>query len=123
MAINFKAVETKEEYLNLVEKFSFLVDSELKLTEGYIESHNNDSIISSLPKLISLANTIGYLRGQDNAFIDVRPQGMGIQDDLYQNEDNFEARLNKIIDYIVANDKEGYTNRLNQYFIKARKVD
>ena len=121
--MNFTDIKTAEEYKNLVSKYYYLVDSELKKIEKVIEEHSGQLEIESLPKLISLVNVIGYLRGQDNAFIDVRPAGVSeYQRELYDNEDAFEKRLRAIIDVISSNKEylQRYKDVLERYFVKAR---
>ena len=79
-------------------------------------------MVGGLPKLVSLVNTIGYLRGQDNAFLDVRPS-TSVQNELYENESEFEARLTVIIDKIIeSGEVEYYKRRMDEYFLRARKA-
>jgi hypothetical protein len=123
--MKFKDIKTADEYKDLVEKYSWLVDSELKKVEQNIREHpaNLDVNIESLPKLISLVNVIGYLRGQGNAFIEVRPDGVAeFQRELYDNEDAFEGRLREIIKAICVDTiyLEKYKAVLDRYFLKAR---
>lgn len=79
--------------------------------------------MGSVPKLISLVNMIGYLRGQDGAFLDIRPDSEGgYQDELYNNENEFEKRLTDFLIAIApeAQRKEALKFELEQYYIKAR---
>lgn len=119
MGLEYRKIETEEKFKELVEEFYFLVDSEIKKVEAQIQMKDNNGIIFSIPKIISLINTIGYLRGQDNAFIDARPS-TNFQSELYKNEDMFEKRLKIIIEYIAKEENEAYTSRLKEYFIKNR---
>lgn len=123
--MKFTDIKVAEDYKDLVSKYSWLVDSELQKIELNIKEHpaNLDMSIESLPKLISLVNVIGYLRGQGNAFIEVRPEGVAeYQQELYDNEDDFENRLLAAIKTICADPKnlERYEVALERYFVKAR---
>ena len=121
--MKFTDIKTAEEYIDLVGKYLWLVDSELQKLEANVKEHPEQINMESLPKLISMINVIGYLRGQDGAFLDSRPEGVGeYQTELYKNEDAFENRLNEIIKTICANPKnlESYKGTLERYFLKAR---
>lgn len=118
--LTFKKLETAEAYKQMVSEFSFYVDAQLRIFENSAEK-NDYSFFSSMPALISLVNSIGYLRGQDGMFLEIRPQDSEMQRDLYKNEDHFEMRLQKIIDGIRASEFfEQYQERLQEYFIKSR---
>ncbi len=115
--------KTADEYKNLVSTYSWLVDSELAKIEKISKEHPEAMPVESLPKLISLVNVVGYLRGQDGAFIDVRPDGVAdFQNELYENEDSFEKRLHEIIESVCLNEQsqQKYRFLLEQYYIKAR---
>jgi hypothetical protein len=116
-------LKTAEEYKDLVSKYSWLVDSELLKIETVIKEHPDQANIEALPKLISLVNVVGYLRGQDGAFLDIRPDEVTeYQRELYDNEDAFESRLREIIKTICVDPKniERYKAVLDRYFLKAR---
>lgn len=116
-------LKTAEEYKDLVSKYSWLVDSELIKIETVIKEHPDQANIEALPKLISLVNVVGYLRGQDGAFLDIRPDEVTeYQRELYDNEDAFESRLREIIKTICVDPKniERYKAVLDRYFLKAR---
>ena len=116
-------LKTAEEYKDLVSKYSWLVDSELLKIETVIKEHPDQANIEALPKLISLVNVVGYLRGQDGAFLDIRPDEVTeYQRELYDNEDAFESRLREIIKAVCVDPKniERYKAVLDRYFIKAR---
>lgn len=122
MPISPKPINDAEEYKDLVEKFSFLVEKEFEKCEK-MKDGDILGVIQNLPKLISLVNTIGYLRGQDGAFLEARPH-TDFQPDLYKNEDVFEAKLYKLIDFISSPEaKARYRQRLEEYFLKARKAE
>ena len=120
MAIEFQQPATADEYRDLVQKYSFLVDAQLKLVE---ENEDNHYLIGFLPALISAVNVIGYLRGQDNMFIDARPW-LDFQTELYRNEDAFEHRLSALISRIMnsANSEE-YKNRIQEYYMNVRTIE
>jgi len=121
--MKFTDIKTADEYIDLVGKYSWLVNSELQKLEANVREHPEQINMESLPKLISMINVIGYLRGQDGAFLDSRPEGVSeYQSELYKNEDAFENRLNNIIKTICANPKnlEDYKAILGRYFINAR---
>jgi hypothetical protein len=123
--MKFTDIKVAANYKDLVSKYSWLVDSELRKVELNIKEHpvNLDMNIESLPKLISLVNVIGYLRGQDNAFIEIRPNGVvEYQSELYNNEYAFERRLSDIIKTICADPKnlDRFKITLGHYFVEAR---
>lgn len=119
MSFLFKEVSSVDEYQNLVQEFSYLVDKELS---RYEEENDVSLIVQHMPTLISLVNTIGYFRGQDGAFLDFRPPDVtSLQVDLYKNENDFEKRLNTLIKKILASPhSEAYKRRLEMYFITSR---
>lgn len=119
---NFKKIETAEGYTEFVRTFALLLDKQLTLMEGYMKSANGaHDLVQQMPALISLVNTIGYLRGQDGMFLDIRPNTPENQKEFYELEDMFEKRLNSIIDFLLQSDeKRYYQERLEMYFIKAR---
>lgn len=103
----------------MVSMFSYCVDMQLRIIEDRFAK--NDLDVSSMPALISLVNSIGYLRGQDGMFTTFRPLDSEMQRNLYKNEDQFETRLQKLIDAIRDSQyADAYQNRLHEYFIKAR---
>lgn len=122
--IDFIQPTTAAEYRQLVEHFSFLVDAEFKKFENINSSEEAHTAALEAPKLVSLVNTIGYLRGQDNAFLDVRPhEVVEYQKELYANEDGFEDRLKELLKKIVSFGKtDVYNYYMNEYFIKSRSI-
>lgn len=108
-------------YMDLVEKFCILADLEISRWEKIMASGKHDSeLATAMPALISIVNTIGYLRGQDGMFDDSRSPGVDNKK-LYQYEDAFEKRLRNLINYIKNSKmKDWYIQRLTDYFIKAR---
>lgn len=114
-------INNQEDYLNFFNKYITLLDRQLKIAEENIENEVEIySIIEMMPALISLVNTVGYLRGQDGMFLNIRPR-TDKQDELYKYEDLFEKRLKKLIDTIMqSKGKDYYLKRLQQYFVDYR---
>lgn len=121
MVENKKIMESAEEYTEFVRAFATLLDQQLTLLEGYAKSKEGaHDLIQQMPALISLVNTVGYLRGQDGMFLDIRPRTEN-QKEFYGYEDLFEKRLGALIDFVLSSDeKEYYRERLESYFVKAR---
>jgi hypothetical protein len=123
-AIQFRPPQNQNEYIDMVERFSGLVDKEMKKTESEENPGRIHAIALRLPALISLVNTIGYLRGQDGVFLNIRPEdmhGSGIQGYLYKNEDEFEKRLQNLIDEVGTSEEANfYRETLERYYITAR---
>lgn len=118
---NIRKIESGEAYTEFVRAFSTLLDQQLTLLEGYMNGKEGaHTLIQQMPALISLVNTVGYLRGQDGMFLDIRPSTEN-QKEFYEYEDLFEKRLSTLIDFILNSDeKEYYRERLESYFVKAR---
>lgn len=121
MDINKKHVENAEEYANLVRAFVTLLDKQFTIWEECAkDSKDLHELARRMPALISLVNTIGYLRGQDGVFLDVRP-GTENQEEFYGYEDAFEKRLQQLIDMLIDSDeRKFYRLRLDSYFVKFR---
>ncbi len=122
MAISFTQMQSSEEYKDLIQKYSYLVDQELSRIESQLSELTPQDVAGVLPKFISAINVIGYLRGQDGMFIEARPGSITFQKDLYENEDAFEERLRKLISYVKKDSKSflQYRNLLNEYYLEAR---
>ena len=121
MERNNKIIESSEAYTEFVRAFATLLDQQLTIAEGYASSKEGvHDLIQQMPALISLVNTVGYLRGQDGMFLDVRPRTEN-QKEFYEYEDLFEKRLGVLIDFVLSSDeKEYFRERLESYFVKAR---
>ena len=121
MEINKKIIESPEVYTEFVRAFATLLDQQLTLVEGYMNGKEGaHNLVQQMPAIISLVNTIGYLRGQDGMFLDIRPSTEN-QKEFYEYEDLFEKRLGVLIDFVLSSDeKEYYRERLESYFVKAR---
>lgn len=105
MKLVFKKINNEDEYQNFVEQVYFLADQELKKAEEIKIKDNHHDLALVLPKLVSIVNIIGYLRGQDNIFVDFRPH-VSFQQELYLMEEEFEKRLSQLIDYIKTTDSK-----------------
>lgn len=113
-------VTTSEEYVEFVRKFATLLDEQMSTIEKKAETEGVSAVVSQIPPIISLVNTMGYLRGQDGMFLDIRPS-TAYQKEFYALEDMFEARLYKLVDAIMQSDqKQYYVDRLDKYYMKAR---
>jgi meiotically up-regulated gene 157 (Mug157) protein len=110
-----------EEYAEFVRKFATMLDKEFESLEKYSEDpKQHNKLAERMPALISLVNTVGFLRGQDNVFLGTRPR-VDNQEELYGYEDYFEKKLQRLIDILMSSDaKEFYLRRLAQYFVEAR---
>lgn len=121
MEIQQKQLSTAEEYTDFVREFATLLDQQLTLWEN--SAKNKESLrelARQMPAIISLVNTVGYLRGQDGIFLDIRPHTEN-QKEFYAYEDLFEKRLEKLIDIMMSSDeKEFYLERLESYMVKSR---
>ena len=117
---NNKIVSEKD-YMDFVEKFVTLLNMQLEIFEQKtIDKDDLINLVQSMPALISLVNTVGYLRGQGGMFLEIRSVTAS-QKQLYSHEDMFEARLNKLIDVVLNSEVEDiYKERLDTYFLKAR---
>lgn len=113
------------EYVDLVEKFSALVDQELcNLETNQRDGRYARDIALRMPAIISAVNVISYLRGQDGMFLNYRPQDLsstGLSSAFYGNEDAFEHRLQGLIDYLGTTEENAfYRETLERYYITAR---
>lgn len=106
-------IEDEAGYKFLVESYYYLVDMELKKAESRMQNGEHESLSFLLPRVMCAVNTIGYLRGQDNVFIDFRPP-VSFQRDLYAIEDECNKRLMALLDYIA-------TTQSNQLFIEEKR--
>lgn len=113
---------SKDQYMNFVSTFVQLLDRELTKRENILrEEKDYTTVIAKMPALISLVNTIAYLRGQDNMFVSVQSQ---IKDHkkLYAYESFFEKKLQTIIETLISlpDIQASYRNKLEEYFITFR---
>jgi hypothetical protein len=121
MNIQKQHLSTGDEYTKFVREFVTLLDEQLSACEEYAKKPEDlYSLAHQMPAIISLINTVGYLRGQDGIFLRIRPSTEN-QKEFYEYEDKFEERLKNLIDILMAsNRKDVYKERLESYFIKSR---
>ncbi len=121
MERNKKVIDSAEKYTEFVRAFATLLDKQLTIVEGYVNRKDGaHNLIQQMPAIISLVNTVGYLRGQDGMFLDIRPRTEN-QKEFYEYEDLFEKRLGILIDFLLnSEEKEYYQERLESYFVKSR---
>ncbi len=124
MFTNQKSFQNAQDYSNFVRNIVSLLDQEFTAWENKTRNGENlADLARQMPALISLVNTVGYLRGQDGVFLDFRPKTEN-QKEFYEYENNFEKRLEKLIDILLAsNQKKFYLDRLESYFIKVRSKE
>jgi hypothetical protein len=121
MKIQQKKLSTAQEYTNFVREYATLLDQQLSIWEDKVTNKENlHDLAHQMPALISLVNTVGYLRGQDGLFLDIRPHTEN-QSEFYSYEDLFEIRLRKLTDLLMNSDeKDYYVERIESYLIKSR---
>ncbi len=121
MDIQQKQLSTAEEYINFVREFVTLLDKQLAIFEDFSKNEEKlHELAHVMPAIISLVNTVGYLRGQDGLFIEIRPYTKN-QGEFNKYEALFESRLNKLIDVLMGSDeKDYYMERLESYLVKFR---
>ncbi|MFA5228312.1 MAG: hypothetical protein WC446_00950 [Candidatus Paceibacterota bacterium] len=118
---NLEKINNEEEYKILFEQYCFLVEQEMQKTENDKSQKDHIRVATTLPKLISCVNVIGYLRGQ--YFLDFRPP-VSFQDELFLAEKEFENRLSQLIDYVKNSESVNlYEQTLKEYYLKFRGLD
>jgi hypothetical protein len=119
-----KPFSSAEEYTHFVRKFVTLLDQQFQEYEQCVKNPKDSNdlyrLASVMPALICLVNTVGYLRGQDDMFLNIRPHTNN-QKEFYNYEDWFEERLNKLIDILMHSKARAYYQaRLESYLVKTR---
>ncbi len=119
--------KTGEEYMSVARNFVGLTDVLMTTIETMSDPGRAHEVALRLPMVISLVNTIGYFRGDDGGFYDVRPKDMmgnhDMQSELYAQQDLFEKRLQALINEVLASkDADVYREKLQEYFVKSRSV-
>ncbi len=115
--------KTAEAYLAIVKGLTALTVLELNAFQDAQRAGKKEAWVHKLPGLISLVNTIGYLRGQDGFFLDHRPAGLGeYSSTLYALEDKVENILSFNLEELCkdASTISVIRQRLLQYFVQAR---
>ena len=121
MDIKKQRLVTDNEYTKFVREFVTILDEQLSVWEDRAKNKEGlHDLARQMPAIISLVNTVGYLRGQDGMFFDIRPHTEN-QSEFYGYEDLFEKRLDQLIDILMDSDeKDYYKERLESYLIKSR---
>lgn len=120
--MNLPIPATPEEYKHLVANMAGLLDSQMTQREQMLAEQWPEAILHVTPAMICLVNTIGFLRGQHNIFLDIRPHTDN-QQELYSYEDFFEKRLNAIIQTILKSDHtDAYRRTISQYLVDWRTM-
>ena len=114
---NFK--ENIKNFMEMVSYFVNLVDEELSLLEQEV-FYNENKYINKISWVISLVNTIWYLRWQDSFFSNIIRAPYS--DELYKIEDFFEERLHNITSYLAKSEKYEsiYKSKIRDYFYFSR---
>ncbi len=116
-----KPFDNGDDYLDMVGNLAYLVDESLRPLEIMIESGQVDEemMLMRLPAFISLVNTIGYLRGRESIFTDIRPRETAHEQELIrETEKSLENRLSSIIAYIKGTGNAGKASKiLSSYFL------
>lgn len=119
-----RQITNTDEWQTFVEQFVTLLDKEMSKHEEKIKEPSYAvDLVHVMPALISMVNTIGYLRGQDGMIAsDMDPNiRIPLTNKIREYENHFEERLDKLIDIILKSDqKEYYEQRLDSYFTKCR---
>jgi len=121
MDIQKNLLSTGDEYTKFVREFITLLDEQFSIWEELAKNESNlYDLARQMPAIISLVNTVGYLRGQDGLFLSIRPSTEN-QSEFYKYEDEFEKRLEKLIDILMDSDvKDFYKDKLESYLVKLR---
>ena len=109
------------DYASFFNQFIELANQEfLKWEKLSEEPKNLHDLARHLPALISINNTVGYLRGQDGCFLDFGPRTEQ-QNHFYEQEDLYEKRLSVLISKVMNSpEKDYYEKRLHSYFSLVR---
>src|SRR5665213_2763005 len=123
-AFNLHVIASGENYQHTAEAVSFLIFWELKKAEAGLDALKSGAhpskVLTALPRLVSMVNMMGYFRGQDDAFLEIRPKGPAVnQAELYRAEKKYEKMLRKIITrlYDAGHGDECHAC-LEQYYVK-----
>lgn len=110
---------TAEEYLQTLTRLCALVDGQMITAEEAQTKGDLRSVAQALPPLISMVNTIGYFRGEDNQFLSGRPPEVThYQEELRAYEKGFVDRLSSLISFIMQSDERThYRQLLHEYYL------
>jgi hypothetical protein len=87
------------------------------------DKRRHKEFAKKIVRIISLVNTIGFLRGQDGMFNDIRPPATVSIGGLYRFEDDLENRLRVLIDYIESEESgvtDFYHRYLHRFYVASR---
>ena len=107
---------TSDEYYKLVEKLNNLINNEF---DKNLNSKDNidEYFVDRIVYLISLVNTIAYLRGDNNFFIQNREINSDDQEKFYKFENELNNKLREKIQIILeSNLKEYYLKKIKTYY-------
>ena len=114
---DYARLQNEDDFRVLAEMLALLTDYEMRRLRK-----SNDDVIDKMPILISLVNTLGFLRGQHGAF-----RGLSIRDDdlrtlIRKNEIKYENRLGTFILNNIKGEgmKERYKRKLTTFFVDFR---
>jgi hypothetical protein len=120
MKLELRKMQDENEYKEFVERYYYLADGELRDAESFRARDDHHEVALLLPQLISIVNIVGYLRGQDNRFVTLRPS-TGFQSALYEKESEFERRLRALIDFVKATASAALLlESIREYYLKNR---
>jgi hypothetical protein len=113
-------------YVTFQKTFYSLLLQEIKKLEQLDVNVELDmlALAHNLPRIVSLVNSLGLIRGQDNYFVDFREiSNTYFQKEMYINEQEMEERLNKLIDKVLQSKaSERYKIEMYKYFTEFRKA-
>jgi hypothetical protein len=124
--MDFEPCNKPSQYLEMVARLSFLIDCEISAGEDktmlidQAPKKEVEEICWLVPRLISMSNTMGFLRGQDNRFTNFRPDGItpDEQNDLYADADFVQQRVQDIIIKLIeAGYKLQLTKAMQKYYM------
>ncbi|HDS11692.1 MAG TPA: hypothetical protein ENN77_02185, partial [Candidatus Wirthbacteria bacterium] len=102
MPITRQPIPSAEDYLDLVKSLASLLDRQFETWEAMAKDDKRlNQLATQMPAIISLVNSIGYLRGQDGVFLDIRPSLPSGQKELYGYEEYFEHKLQNLINRLL----------------------
>lgn len=118
--MKYAQITTAEDYIDVVRKFSFLLNQEFSIIEN---GEINIETIDKIPFIISLVNTIECFRWQESLFLNFRPKEVTaqFQSELYSYEQDFNNRFDILRQRIRDSDLyDEYKKKLERYFIQFR---
>ena len=116
---------SNDDFVQMVDTFSQYLNYALSCTEEDLQNGNRHRVISNMPSLISIGNTMGYFRGEDSPL--KHEQGVLPPSEFRRiaatSESDFEKRVFSIITAIMeSNMSDEHILNLFRYFTVARSV-